>query len=37
MYYKQSKTLKEINDYFVANYRNIGLDADQVATVGVSN
>ncbi|KAI6174776.1 hypothetical protein M3Y97_00959000 [Aphelenchoides bicaudatus] len=33
MYYKQGKTLKEINDYFIANYRNIGLDSDQVDTI----
>ncbi|KAI6179748.1 hypothetical protein M3Y98_00644000 [Aphelenchoides besseyi] len=30
LYYKEGKTIREIMDYYNANYRNIGLDPDQV-------
>ncbi|KAI6203834.1 hypothetical protein M3Y94_00602500 [Aphelenchoides besseyi] len=30
LYYKEGKTIREIMDYYNANYRNVGLDPDQV-------
>jgi hypothetical protein len=35
LYFKQGKTVKEIQDYYFSNYRNIGLDPDQVDKVRV--